>query len=316
MKRILITGASGFIGRNLFERLSERSDFEVWGTYNTRKFSDSPRLIKADLTQKETVKDITKGFDVMIHAASVTSGAKDIRERPYIHVTDSMIMNTLLLEACYTNAIPQGVFLSCTILYPMNREQPVKEEDFDHSQIHPIYLGGAMMKVALETLTKFYTNLKKTKFTVVRHSNMYGPHDKYDLEKSHMFGANVTKVMTAPEGGTITVWGEGREKRDLLYIADLVDFVELVIDKQNWDHEIFNVGLSEAYPVRDVIAKIVEASGKNIKLEFDSSKPTLPVSVSLDISKAKSIVGWVPKITLGEGIKKTLAWYASNIKKP
>ena len=78
MKRILITGASGFIGRNLFERLSERSDFEVWGTYNTRKFSDSPRLIKADLTPKETVKDITKSFDVTIHAASVTSWAQVI----------------------------------------------------------------------------------------------------------------------------------------------------------------------------------------------------------------------------------------------
>ena len=238
MKRILITGASGFIGRNLFESLSLRPDFEVWGTYKMRKFSDSPRLIQADLTQKEVVKDVTKGFDVLIHAPSVTSGAKDIRERSSIHVTDSMIMNTLLLEACYTNEIPQGVFLSCTILYPMNREKPAKEGDFDHTQIHPVYLGGAMMKVALETLTKFYANLKKTRFTVIRHSNMYGPHDKYDLEKSHMFGANVTKVMSAPEGGSIIVWGGGKEKRDLLYISDLVGFVELSIDKQNWDHEI------------------------------------------------------------------------------
>ena len=91
-------------------------------------------------------------------------------------------------------------------------------------------------------MCQFYSRLGKTKHTVIRHSNMYGPYDKYDLEKSHVFGATVTKVMESKDG-KVNVWGTGEEKRDLLYVEDLVDFIDTALNNQSSPYELFNVGL-------------------------------------------------------------------------
>ena len=108
----------------------------------------------------------------------------------------------------------------------------------------------------------FYSRLGRTKHTVLRHSNIYGPYDKYDLERSHVFGATVTKVMTAKD--KVVMWGTGEEKRDLLHVKDLCEFVESAIQKQKTNYELFNVGLGEAVAVRDLVQKIIDASGKDL----------------------------------------------------
>ena len=141
---------------------------------------------------------------------------------------------------------------------------------------------------------------------------MYGPHDKYDLEKSHMFGATITKVMTSKDG-KINVWGTGEEARDLLYVLDLIKFVDAAITKQNTPFELFNVGLGKATQVKEVVKKIISHSGKNLKMVHDLSKPTIPTSLFLDCTKAKEILNWEPETDLDEGIIKTLKWYKENI---
>ena len=83
------------------------------------------------------------------------------------------------------------------------------------------------MKVFVEKMSEFYSRISKTKYTLIRHSNVYGPHDKYDLEKSHVFGATITKVMKAKK--EIIIWGTGNESRDLIHIDDLINFVVCVI---------------------------------------------------------------------------------------
>ena len=100
-KKILITGASGFIGRNVFEHLSKRDDLDVYGTYRTRHFSDNPRLLQAELTNRDDVNRVVAGMDVIIQLAASTSGAKDIVSKPYFHVTDNVIMNALLQQAAF-----------------------------------------------------------------------------------------------------------------------------------------------------------------------------------------------------------------------
>ena len=310
-KRVLVCGASGFIGRNIFEALSQRDDLEVFGTYNRRQFANHPHLIQADLTSKNQVLAITKGFDVLIQAAAVTSGSKDTTLRPHIHITDNVIMNTLLCEAAYQNTIPQMIFLSCTVIYPTNTERPIKETDLNlNEEVHKNYFGGAWVKISAEKLCQFYSRLGRTKFTVIRHSNIYGPYDKYDLEKSHVFGATIAKVMTAKD--KIVVWGEGKEARDLLYISDQVRFIAMVIDKQDYDFDIFNIGYGSAISVSELVGKIIKISGKDLKIEYDATKPTIAVSLTIDISKAKVKFGWRPEVSLEEGIKKTLAWYQEN----
>ena len=313
-KKILICGASGFIGRNLFETLSKRNDLDVWGTYLTEKFSDNPNIIRVDLTQKEEVIRATKDFDIIIQAAAVTSGAKDIIERPDIHITDNLIMNSLIFQAAYDNHIKQVIFFSCTVMYPSSK-LPVKEKDLDlNSEMYEKYFGAGWTKVYMEKLCEFYSRLGRTKFTVIRHSNIYGPYDKYDLEKSHVFAATIMKIMNAKDN-KIVVWGAGIEERDLLYVSDLMDFVELVLEKQDYSFDLFNVGLGIAISVDSLVKKIISLSGKNLAIEYDKTKPTIATKLVLDISKAKEKFGWKPKISLDEGIKKTLDWYSKNILK-
>jgi nucleoside-diphosphate-sugar epimerase len=140
---------------------------------------------------------------------------------------------------------------------------------------------------------------------------MYGPYDKYDLERSHMFGATITKVMTS-QNGKVNVWGTGEESRDLLYVDDLVGFVDAAINNQKSDYELFNVGLGKATQVKDVVSKIITHSGKDLEMVHDLSKPTIPTSLFLNCKKAKDLLDWEPRTTLDEGIKKTIKWYKEN----
>jgi len=191
---------------------------------------------------------------------------------------------------------------------------PVKESDFNaNRQMNPNYFGGAWTKVYNEKMCEFYSRIGSTKYTALRHSNIYGPYDKFDLEKSHVFGATVTKVMTAKEGANISVWGSGEEERDLLYVSDLISFFQNVIEKQNSKFELFNAGYGSSISVKDLVRKIILLSGRDLDVEYDITKPTIKTKICLDSTKAKDLLAWCAEISLDEGIKKTLKWYAENI---
>lgn len=313
-KRLLVCGASGFIGRNVFEALSRRENLEVIGTCHTRKPpSGGPPLVQADLTEREAVMDVTRDVDIIIQAAATTSGAKEIHSKPEYHVTDNAIMNSLLFRAAHENHVSQVVFFSCSILYPSS-DVPVREEVLDlNKEIYEKYFGAVWTKLYIEKMCQFYSQLGRTKYTVIRHSNVYGPYDKFDLERSHVFGATVAKVMQAEKNGKIVVWGQGEEKRDLLYISDLVHFVEKAIASQQNRLDVYNVGSGQSISVLDLVRKIIQSSGKDLQVELDPNRPTLPTGVVLDVSKAGRCLGWHPEVGLEAGIQKTLQWYQSTL---
>jgi nucleoside-diphosphate-sugar epimerase len=151
----------------------------------------------------------------------------------------------------------------------------------------------------------------KTKYTCIRHSNIYGPNDKFELEKSHFFAANIVKILEN-KNNKILIWGDGKEKRDLLYIDDLLNFVNLVISKQKNNFEIFNCGWSTSYKIIDVIKKIIKVSKRKIIISFDKSKPSIKTNILVSALKAKKLLGWYPKISLNNGIRKTIKWYNKN----
>ncbi len=314
-KKILICGATGFIGRNLAEHFAQNNDYEVYGTFCDSQPWQDPRvhMVKADLRKKEDVNVAVKGMDIIIQAAATTSGAKEILSKPYYHVTDNAVMNSLIFRSAFDHDIAPVVFFSCSIIY-QSSNRPVKETDFDASQeIFPSYFGTAWTKIYLEKLCEFYARIGQTKYTVIRHSNIFGPYDKFDLEKSHVFGATMTKVMLAPEGGKIVVWGTGEERRDLLYVADLVDFVEAAVHKQDIKFELVNVGCGSFISINELVQKIIHCTKKKIVVEHDTSKPTIKTSVCLDISRAREKFNWSPKISFEEGIRKTMDWYRHNV---
>jgi len=315
MKKVLVCGATGFIGRNVAEYLANRDDLEVYGTYlDSEPFSNPViKMFQTDLTNKEQVDEVIRGMDIVIQAAATTSGAKDIVTKPYYHVTDNAVMNSLIFRSAFEHNISHVVFFSCTVMYPSS-DIPIKESDFDANQeIYPNYFGVGWTKVYIEKMSEFYSRIGNTKYTVIRHSNIYGPHDKYDLEKSHVFGATMTKVMTAPTDGNIVVWGSGEEERDLLYISDLVDFMELAMDKQESAFELYNVGYGSSISVSELVKQIIYASGKNVGIDNDLSKPSIKTRLCLDTTRARESLGWFPKVSLAEGINKTMNWYKANI---
>lgn len=299
-KRILICGATGFLGRNIYERF--KGEYNVVGV-GFKESSD----VQADLTKKEDVERVTKGAYVIIQMAAACTGVKDVIERPYVHVTDNAVMNSFLLRSAFENNVGHFIFPSCTNVYPSSNE-PHKETD--EIKPHEKYRGGGGTKIYLENMCQFFSGLGRTRHTIIRHSNIYGPHDKYDLNTSHVFAATINKVLNTEEGGEISVWGDGSEKRDLLYSEDLVDFVELAI-KERLDG-IYNVGSGEAVSVSDLVQRVIKESEKNLRIKYDESQPTMKINLSLDCTKAKKELGWMPKTSLEEGIRKTIDWYKKN----
>ena len=315
-KKILICGATGFIGRNMTEQFSQLDDYEVHAVRFQRPDYSCQNVIwhQADLRKPEDVERVVKGMDIIIQAAATTSGSKDIVTRPEIHVTDNAIMNSYLFRTAFEQKIKHVVFFSCTVMYP-SRETALKETDFDANiPLHPRYFGVGNTKLYIEKMCEFYARISSdTKFTAIRHSNIYGSHDKYDLERSHVFGATITKVMQAED--KISVWGTGEEERDLLYIDDLVDFVKLAIQKQPQKYGLYNCGYGKAISIKELVKKIVSYSGKKLIIEHDLSRPTIKTSLFLDCELAKKELGWEVKTDLDTGIQQTLAWWKKNIAK-
>ena len=112
----------------------------------------------------------------------------------------------------------------------------------------------------------------------------------------------------------IIIWGEGLETRDLLHVDDLMNFVYKAIFTQKKRFDIYNVGSSKNISIKNLAEKIIRYSGKKVDIKFDLSKKSLKNSVKINIEKSKKDIGWVPKISIDSGIKKTLMWYKNNFK--
>ena len=213
MKNILILGGTGFIGRNLVEKFSLNEKFKVVAT----NFSKNPpnidnvTWIHADLTKKDDVDKVfhaQSNYDVVIQAAASTSGIMDTFNRPDFHVTDNAIMNSLILRAINNLSVKHFIFFSCTTMLQSSLK-PQDENQFTGS-VDPVdkYFGVGWTKVYVEKLCKFYSRIGKTKFSIIRHSNVYGPWDRNQLHNSHVCGSTITKVLTG--SNEIEIWGSGQ----------------------------------------------------------------------------------------------------------
>ena len=309
-KKILICGASGFIGRNIFETFRLNQNFEVHGTYlNQQPVNIKPwvqNLYRVDLTNTDNARTLTAGMDVVIHAAAKTDGAETVNKNPAGYFPDNIRINTNVIQAACENKVGHLVFMSCPVMYP-HTSKPLNEDGANIYNVYPPYFFGARVKVLAEDLCKFFSGITDTKFTIVRHCATYGPYDKFGAN-GHACPAIIAKVIKSTDG-TLTLNGNGLEKRDLLYISDLVRFIEMAIERQVGQYEIFNVGLGKSVSITTLAEKIIEASGKQITVQYDLTKQNMATDMMLDIAKAEKLIGWKPGISLEEGLRRTLDWY-------
>lgn len=314
-KKVLICGATGFIGRNLIEQLSKRQDMEIHAVRFHHSAYDCGNDViwhQADLRNQDDVDRVVKGMDIIIQAAATTASSKDIIAKPYLPVTDNAIMNSYLFRAAFEHKAKHVIFFSGTIMYHSS-ETALKEADFDANK--PLAAGSAGIghtKLYLEKMCEFYAGVSDTKYTAIRHATIYGPHDKFDFERSHIVGAAITNAMTTKD--KIVISGTGEESYDLLYIDDLVHFIEAVIEKQTDKYRLFNCGSGQATPMTLLVNKIIQHTGKELSVEHDLSNPAIASKVALDCTLAQRELGWKAQIDIDTGIRKTISWWRENVR--
>ncbi len=312
--KILILGATGFVGRNLAERLYNEGYTNLRNHGFNRKLEGFGESVQGDLRDENFVNQIMEGVDVVFHCAASTSNAVDTIYAPLLHVTPNVIINALTLEKAYKNNIKKFIFLSSSTIYPESGERAVMESDFIYESIYKTYYPVGWMKRYAEVLCKMYSEIliNPMQTVIVRPANLYGPHDKYDLDKCHVTPASVIKVATRLN--PIPVWGDGTEIRDLLYVEDFVEALQIIMEKEE-NHEIYNVGSNCGYSVNHVIDVLKEIEGLDSPIDYVNNKaPMIPTRL-IDSFKIYDKLGWSAKTTIYEGLEKTLNWYKSEYRK-
>jgi GDP-L-fucose synthase len=312
--KILILGATGFVGRNLAEKLYNEGYTNLRNHGFTRKLEGFGESVQGDLRDDKFVEEIMKGVDVVYHCAASTSNAVDTIYAPLLHVTPNVIINALTMEKAYKEGVKKFIFLSSSTIYPESGERAVRETDNIYESIYKTYFPVGWMKRYAEVLCKMYSEIliNPMQTVIVRPANLYGPHDKYDLDKCHVTPASIIKVATRLD--PIPVWGDGTEIRDLLYVEDFCEALQLIMEKEE-AHEIYNVGSNKGYSVNEVIGYLKEIEGLESPIDYVNNKaPMIPTRL-IDSYKIFYTLGWEAKTSIKEGLEKTLNWYKSEYLK-
>ena len=315
-KNILICGASGFIGKNLILYFTKKKKYNLIATYHKKKTKlnlKRIKWIKTDLRKLDQCIKVTKNIDIVLQCAATTSGSRDIIQSPYLHVTDNAVMNSYLLRACFINKIKHFIFTSCTVMYK-NSSKPLTEGQVDEGKIYKSYYGVGHTKLYIEKMCKFFSKISDIKFTVIRHSNIYGPFDKFDKKKGHFIGSSIYRVFNE-KTKKINIFGMGNEMRDYLYVNDLLSFIDLAIKKQKENFQIFNCSYGKSFKIKEILQIILKISGSNKKIENISSEKNINVNILVNSNKAKNILRWKPKTTIHKGIKLTIDWFKKKYLK-
>lgn len=313
--KILITGGSGLVGQNLTERLLKEGYTNLRVNLHkrgVRKYYEEVNYTYHDLQTYEGCLIATEGIDVVFHAAASTSNAVDTVVDPLAHVTPNVAMNNFLIDASWRNKVNHYIFISSNTVYPPKGDEPVDETDFLFDEPYPVYFPVGWMKRYAEIQCELYGKYlpRQMKCTVVRPANLFGPHDKYDFNKCHVTPATIRKV--ADEMNPIPIWGDGSELRDLLYIEDFVEALQVIMEKEIDMFETYNVGSNKVYSVLEVLETMKMIANYNAPTEFISGKPSMIPTRKINSNKIKNKLGWEAKTTLENGLKIAYSWYKGH----
>lgn len=309
-KKVLVAGGSGFIGTNLILKLLEER-VNVKATIHNKSSqiqNSNVEFVKADLTNKSDCEKVTKDIDYIFMCAANTSGAAVIEKTPLAHVTPNVIMNSLMLEASHRAGVKKFLFISSNTVYPLT-DYPVKEDDVNY-KLYEKYFSVGWMKLFSEKMCEMYSTKIKNPMTtiVVRPGNAYGPYDHFEGENSHVIPALIKKIVERQN--PLEVWGDGKDIKDFIYVEDLAEGLILAMEKINKFDQI-NVAGGKPITIKQVLEAILKAGNLNPEIVFNSSKPSMIPIRLINVDKAQKILGFTPKTSLEDGIKKTVDWYKS-----
>ena len=303
--KIYIAGHKGMVGAAIWRQLEKAGYTHLIG--KTSK--------ELDLRNQDSVHrffDVEKP-EVVIDAAARVGGILANNTYPYQFLMDNMMIQNNLIDAALSHEVEKFIFLGSSCIYPKMAEQPIKEESLLTGELEPTNDAYAIAKIAGIKMCQAYNKQYGTNYISVMPTNLYGPNDNFDLEKSHVFPALIRKFHEAKinKEAEVVVWGTGTPIREFLYVDDLAEACIYLMNNYN-DDKIVNIGTGVGVTIRELAESIAKVVGYEGKLVFDTSKPDgTPIKIN-DVSYLNSL-GWQAKTDLLSGIEKTYNWYKSKL---
>lgn len=318
-KNVLITGGAGFIGSHLVESLLEKGgsiriadNFSRGKESNIEPFIEKIDLLKADLTRRKNCVKATENIDYVFHLAASVGGIQYIKKENVGGLTPSVQMNTHMLEGARENDVERFLFTSSACVYKQKTEElnRFKEGDAYPANPHSTYGWAKLLgEIACESYHEDYG----IKCSIPRIFNVYGERENLDPKWSHVIPSLIRKAILYPEV-KFKIFGDGTQERGFMYVDDCVEGLIRCMERKA-DGDPINLGNGEeVVSINELAGRIIKLSGKDIEIEHDTSGPRGTYKYCADTTKMEEALGWSPKVTLDEGLKKTYEWAERELK--
>ncbi len=294
--KIYIAGHRGMVGSSILRALQSKG-------YSNFILKSSVEL---DLRNQQGVADFfaREKPDYVFLAAAKVGGivANNTYRADFIY--ENMMIQSNVIHQAYLNGVKKLMFLGSSCIYPKLAPQPLKEEYLLTGLLEPTNESYAIAKIAGIKMCDAYREQYGCNFISVMPTNLYGPNDNYDLNKSHVLPALLRKFITAKndESTSVTIWGTGSPMREFLHADDLASACLFLMENYN-EPGLVNIGVGEDVSILDLAKMVQQIVGFGGEIVTDTTKPDGTPRKLMDVSKLTSL-GWKASITLEEGIKR------------
>jgi GDP-L-fucose synthase len=306
-KRVAVTGGAGFLGRFVVQTLRRR------GVAEDAIFV--PRRSEYDLTDEAQVVRMYHDArpDVVLHLAAEVGGIGANRLHPGRFFFANAAMGLHLIEHARQRGIDKFVQTGTVCAYPKFAPVPFRETDLWNGYPEETNAPYGVAKKALFVMLDGYRREFGLASSVVVPVNLYGPHDNFDLESSHVIPALIRKCVEARDRGdeSIVCWGTGSASREFLYVEDAAEAIVTAAERVE-DPTPINLGTGQETTIRNLIEIIVDICGYEGEVVWDSTRPDGQPRRCLDTSKAKTMMDWEAQVALEPGLRQTIAWFEQH----
>jgi GDP-L-fucose synthase len=297
---VYVAGHKGLVGGALMRALQKKGYKNI--LVQTRK--------ELDLRNEERVREFFSKArpEAVVIAAARVGGIKANSDYPVEFLLENLQIQNNVIATSYEFGVRKLLFLGSSCIYPKLAAQPIREESLLAGPLEPSNEPYAIAKIAGIKLCQAYARQYGANFICAMPTNIYGPGDNFDLEKSHVLPALIRKVHDAKMKNrrTVTIWGTGTPRREFLHADDLADALCFLLETYD-SPEIINVGYGEDVTIYELVKIIGRVVGIEIEIELDTSKPDGTPRKLLDTSRLRAL-GWRPRIALEDGILQTYQW--------
>lgn len=303
---IYIAGHKGMVGSSIWRTLTTKGYTNLVG-------ASSKEL---DLRKQEEVQKYLRKIkpDVIIDAAAKVGGILANNDFPYQFLMENMQIQNNLIDEAHLLGVEKFIFLGSSCIYPKLAPQPLKEEYLLTDSLESTNEWYALAKITGVKLCQAIRKQFNKDFVSLMPTNLYGTHDNFDLNSSHVLPAMIRKFHEAKQNNNAVVilWGSGKPMREFLFVDDMAAAVVFALENQLPDY-LYNVGTGEDLTIKELATTIQKIVGHTGEIIWDDTKPDGTPRKLMDVSKMHNI-GWKHQVHLEEGIQKTYNWFLDNIE--